>query len=75
MIIISKHNERYGYGVELTLFDIDPIDMEVGTWEIIAIKCLLKLFGFQVVLAALEVSGNRATVTFLNCHLTVFFSH
>ena len=74
-MIISKHNERHGYGIELSLFNIDPIDMEVGTWELIAIKALLKLFEVNVVLAGVEVSSNRATITFLNCHLTVFFSY
>ena len=61
------------WGVELMLFDFDPLDMELGSWEIIAFKALVKLFGLNVVLAAVEISGYRATVSLLNCHLSIFW--
>lgn len=66
--------KNYGlYGIELSLFDSDPIDMSIGTWEIVAAKALLKLFGLNVVLVGLEISDSRATVSLLNCHLSVFW--
>lgn len=51
---IGKHHGIWG--IELTLFDSDPIDMEVGSWEIIAFKALVKLFGLNLVVAGLEIS-------------------
>ena len=66
--------KNYGlWGIELTLFDSDPIDMEVGSWEIVAAKALVKLFGLNIVVAALEISDSRATIGLLNCFLSVFW--
>lgn len=71
MIALSKN---WGlYGVELSLFRLDLIDMEIGPWEIVAIKAAIKIFGFNLVLASLEVADTRATIGFLNCFLTVFW--
>ena len=68
---IGKH---FGlWGVELTLFSLDPIDMEIGSWEIVAAKVLVKFFGLNIVVAALEISDSRATISFLNCHFSVFW--
>jgi hypothetical protein len=68
---IGKHWNLWGF--EMALFKSDPIDMEIGTWEIIAAKALLKVFGLNIVLAGLEVSDSRATISALNCHLSVFW--
>lgn len=66
--------KNYGlYGVELSLFSSDPIDMEIGSWEIVAAKVLVKLFGLNLVVAALEISDSRMTVSALNCQLSVFW--
>jgi hypothetical protein len=62
-----------GAGIEFCLFDVDPIDMEIGTWEIMAVKAIAQIFGFQMVLAALEISDSRLTVSLLNCHISLFW--
>lgn len=66
--------KNYGlYGIELSLFNSDPIDMEIGPWEIVAAKVAIRFFGLNVVLVGLEISDSRATVSLLNCHLSVFW--
>lgn len=71
MTLISK---SWGlWGIELSLFRFDPINMEVGSWELIAAKALVKLFDLNIVLASLEISDTRATIGALNCFLTVFW--
>jgi hypothetical protein len=70
---IGKHSSSSGAGIEFTFFDCDPIDMEIGSWEIIAIKAAAQLFGFQIVLVGLEISNSRLTASLLNCHLSVFW--
>jgi hypothetical protein len=69
---IGKHFSS-GAGIELSLFNCNPIDMEVLACEIIAVKALGQLFGLMIVLFGLEVSGSRATLSLLNCHLSVFW--
>jgi len=69
----SKHDHDTGRGIELTLFDHDPIDMEILMSEIAAIKIITQIFGLGVVLAGLEISDSRITVSLLNCHLSVFW--
>lgn len=67
-------SKNYGlYGIELSLFNLDPLDMGIGHWEIVAAKAAIKIFGFNLVLASLEVADTRATVGILNCFLTVFW--
>jgi hypothetical protein len=62
------------HGIELELFSaLDEIDMAINTWEIVAAKLAIKLFGLEVILASLEISDTRATLCCLNCFLTVFW--
>ena len=67
------------WGIELSLFEFDPIDMEIGSWEIIAVKAIVKLFNIGIVLASLEVSSNYISnyisIGFLNCHATIFWDN
>lgn len=68
---ISKY---YGlYGIELSLFRLDSLDMQIGSWEIIAAKIAIRFFGFNLILLALEIADTRATVGLFNCWLTVFW--
>lgn len=61
------------WGVELSVFDFDPIDMEIGSWEIVAAKAIVKFFGLNIVMIGLEISDSRMTISLLNCHLSVFW--
>lgn len=67
-------SKNYGlYGIELSLFRLDSLDMEIGPWELVGVKGAVRFFGINIVLACLEISDTRATIGLLNCFLTVFW--
>lgn len=61
------------YGIELGIFNFDSIDMAIGSWEIIAAKVCIKIFGLNLVLLSLEISDTRASLGVLNCFLSAFW--
>ncbi len=61
------------YGIELGIFNFDPIDMAIGSWEIIAAKVCIKFFGLNFVLFSLEISDTRVSLGVLNCFLSAFW--
>ena len=65
------YNQRYG--IEVSLFKVDPADFVVNHWEFISFKALLNLFGFMIFLVGLDVSDRRACVGALNCFMSVFW--
>jgi hypothetical protein len=72
--MISKHfGPNKIYGIELSLFDLDHLDMAINDWEIIGAKIAIKIFGCNLIIAGLEISDGRASICVLNCFLTVFW--
>lgn len=65
------YNRRFG--IELTLFSVDPIDFEVHHWEWISFKVLINLFGLMVHVIGIDISEGRSCIGLLNCYLAVFY--
>ncbi len=65
------YNQRFG--IELSLFKVDPADFVVNHWEIVSFKVLLNLFGLMVCIAGLDIAEGRSCIGILNCYLAVFY--
>lgn len=65
------YNQRFG--IELSLFKVDPADFVVNHWEFISFKVLLNLFGLMVCIVGLDIAEGRSCVGLLNCYLAVFY--
>ena len=61
------------FGIELSLFSIDPMDFETHPWEWFSIKLLFKMFGLWVHLFGLDISKDRTCIGLFNCYLAVFY--